>query len=181
MVSATVAVDDGAISNQTIAYPGDTQVIAPSRSSSLRHTASMTDLGEEFESALRRAKDARPGFGFGLGLAGAIIGEGSPVTVSSGPTLGCDIIVTPPVLVVVIDLVLDLYTRSPQLQWDAFFSSGARSSVRQSTFHSISSAQSGTLVTMPAMDTSAILTVESSGLLFQERYAPPLRQTLSEG
>src|SRR5258708_6936858 len=32
-------------------------VIAPSRSSSLRHTASMTDIGEEFESALRRAKD----------------------------------------------------------------------------------------------------------------------------
>ena len=29
----------------------------------------MTDLGEEFESALRRAKDARPGLGFGLGLA----------------------------------------------------------------------------------------------------------------
>ena len=41
----------------------------------------MTDLGEEFESALRRAKDARPGLGFGLGLAGAIIGEGSPVTI----------------------------------------------------------------------------------------------------
>ena len=32
-------------------------VIAPSRSSSLRHTASMTDIGEEFESALRWAKD----------------------------------------------------------------------------------------------------------------------------
>src|SRR5260370_15710974 len=32
-------------------------VIAPSRSSSLWHTASMTDIGEEFESALRRAKD----------------------------------------------------------------------------------------------------------------------------
>ena len=177
------AVDDGAISNQTIAYPGDTRVIAPSRSNSLRRTASMTDLGEEFESALRQAKDARPGFGFGLGLVGAILGEGSHVTVSSGPTLGCDIIVTPPVLVAVVDLVLDLYARSPQLQWDEFFSSGARSSVGQSTFHSVSSAQSGVLVTMLAMGTPAILTVESSGPSFQERlgYAPPLRRTPSEG
>ena len=32
------AVDDGAISNQTIIYPGDPQMIAPSRSSSLRRT-----------------------------------------------------------------------------------------------------------------------------------------------
>src|SRR5216684_5924171 len=32
-------------------------VIAPSCSSSLWHTASMTDIGEEFESALRWAKD----------------------------------------------------------------------------------------------------------------------------
>lgn len=61
------AADDAAISNQTIVYPGDPQVIAPSRSSSLQRTTSMTDLGEEFESALRRAKDARPGLGFGLG------------------------------------------------------------------------------------------------------------------
>ena len=38
------AVDDGAISNQTIVYPGDTRVITPSRSSSLRRTTSMTDL-----------------------------------------------------------------------------------------------------------------------------------------
>jgi hypothetical protein len=56
----------------------------------------MMDLGEEFESALRRAKDRPPGLGFGLGLAGAIIGEGLLVTVSSGLMLGCDIIVTPP-------------------------------------------------------------------------------------
>jgi hypothetical protein len=90
------AADDAAIFNQTFVYPGDPRVIAPSRSSSLRHTTSMTELGEEFESALQRAKDARPGLGFGLRLAGAIIGEGLPVTVSSGSTLGRDIIVTPP-------------------------------------------------------------------------------------
>ena len=62
-------VDDGVISNQTIVYPGDSLVIPPNRISSLRRTTSMTDLGEEFESTLRWAKDARPGLGFGLGLA----------------------------------------------------------------------------------------------------------------
>jgi len=51
-------VDDAAISNQTIVYPGDPRVIAPSRSSSLRRTSSLTDLGGEFESALQWAKDA---------------------------------------------------------------------------------------------------------------------------
>jgi hypothetical protein len=48
------AADDAAISNQTIVYPGDPRVIAPSRSSSLRRTTSTTNLGEEFESALLR-------------------------------------------------------------------------------------------------------------------------------
>jgi len=52
------AVDDAAISNQTIIYPGDPRVIAPSRSSALRHTSSLTDLGEGFESALQWAEDA---------------------------------------------------------------------------------------------------------------------------
>jgi len=47
------AVDDAAISNQAIIYPRDPRVIAPSRSSSLCCTTSMTDLSEEFESALR--------------------------------------------------------------------------------------------------------------------------------
>jgi len=46
-------VDDAAISNQTIVYPGDPRVIAPSRSSSLHRTSSLTDLGEEFKSTLR--------------------------------------------------------------------------------------------------------------------------------
>jgi hypothetical protein len=55
------AVNDDTISNQIIIYPGDPEVIALSRSSSLRRTTSMTDFGEELEFALRRAKDARPG------------------------------------------------------------------------------------------------------------------------
>jgi hypothetical protein len=104
------------------------------------------------------------------------------VTVSSGPMLGCDIIDTPPPSVGrcqsaprpyrrEVDLVLDLYARSPQLQCWTMCSfcpeRGLRSSVGQSSFHSVSSAQSETLVTMSpmaeAMGTSAILTEESSG------------------
>jgi hypothetical protein len=135
------AVDDGVISNQAIVYPGDSRVIAPSRSSSLRRTTSMTDLGEEFESALRRAKDARPGLGFALGLAG-VIGKGSPVTVSSGPTLRRDIIVTPPPNAGRASGSRARPVRSESaasVSDNAFFSSGARSSGEQSTFHSLSS------------------------------------------
>lgn len=93
----TRATDDTALSSQGYLYPGDPRVIAPSRSSSLRRTSSLTDLDEEFASALRRARDSRPGLGFGLGLAGGIpIGEGSPVTVSSGPRLGGPVYMSPP-------------------------------------------------------------------------------------
>jgi len=55
----------------------------------------MTDLGEEFESALRRAKDARPGLGFGLGLAGAKVPSSEKVRLllSSGLTLGRDMMI----------------------------------------------------------------------------------------
>ncbi|KZV75651.1 hypothetical protein PENSPDRAFT_646947 [Peniophora sp. CONT] len=42
------------LSTLTGAMPGDPRVIAPSRSSSLRRTSSMTDLDAEFDSALRR-------------------------------------------------------------------------------------------------------------------------------
>ena len=90
-------------------------MIAPSRSSSLRRTTSMTDLGKEFKSALRRDKDAQPGLGFGLGLAGAVMGEGSPVTVSSGPRSGAILWLHPhPMLVV---LVHYLCARSLRLQY----------------------------------------------------------------
>jgi len=159
------AVDDAAISNQTIVYPGDPRVIAPSRSSSLRRTTSLTDLGEEFESALQRAKDARPGLGFGLGLAGAIVGEGSPVTVSSGPTLRRDIIVTPPPSAGRgASRARAVGSESAaSVSDDAFFSSGARTSGEQSTFHSLSS-HSETYVTTPLTDTSSsIPTEETSG------------------
>ncbi|KAI0943617.1 hypothetical protein AcW1_002739 [Taiwanofungus camphoratus] len=91
------ATDDSAVSHQAFLYPGDPRVIAPSRSSSLRRTSSLTDLDQEFASAVRRAREARPGLGFGLGLAGGIpVGDGSPVTVSSGPRLGRDVYMSPP-------------------------------------------------------------------------------------
>jgi hypothetical protein len=95
----------------------------------------MTDLGEEVESALRRAKDTGPGLGFGLGLAGAIIGEGSPVTASSGPMLGHDIIVMPPPSVGHSGGSRAQPVRpesAASVSDDAFFSSGAGSSVGQS-------------------------------------------------
>ena len=137
------AVDDGAISNQTIVYPGDPRVIGPSRSSSLRRTTSMTDLGEEFESALRRAKDARPGLGFGL----ALIGEGSPVTVSSGPTLRRDVIVTPPPGARGGGSRARLTNPETLASGsdDTFFTSGARTSGDPSTSYTVSSSSSDTL------------------------------------
>ncbi|KAH9993287.1 hypothetical protein BJV74DRAFT_884401 [Russula compacta] len=156
------AADDAAISNQTLVYPGDPRVIAPSRSSSLRRTTSMTDLDEEFESALRRAKDARPGLGFGLGLTSAIIGEGLPVTVSSGPTLRRDIIVTPPPTAGrSVARVRAVGSESvASVSDEAFFSSGGRSAAEQSTFRSLSSTQSGTNPTTSTIeDTSGSGTV----------------------
>lgn len=56
----------------------------------------MTDLDEEFQTAVRRARDAKPGLGFGLSLVGALTGDVSPVTVSSGSRLSGDVRVTPP-------------------------------------------------------------------------------------
>ena len=56
----------------------------------------MTDLDEEFQTAVRRARDAKPGLGFGLSLVGALTGDASPVTISSGSTLSRDVQVTPP-------------------------------------------------------------------------------------
>ena len=87
----TRTVDDTVISNSEYIYPGDSRAIHPVRGNSLRRSGSMTDLDEEFSSALRRAKGAKPGLGF----AGVVLGS-APVTISSGPTLGRDVVVTPP-------------------------------------------------------------------------------------
>ena len=82
------ATDDTAISSRGYLYPGDTRVIAPSRSSSLRRTTSLTDLDEEFASAMGRAR-ARGGLGFGVGST--VLGDGTPVTMSSGTRLTSDV------------------------------------------------------------------------------------------
>ena len=93
----TRATDDGAASSQGYFYPGDRRVVPPSRSSSLRRTSSLTDLDGEFADARRRAQDGHPSLGFGLSLAGGIaVGEGSPVTVSSGQRLGGNVYMSPP-------------------------------------------------------------------------------------
>ena len=93
----TRATDDNAISNSSYLYPSDPRVITPSRSSSRRRTSSMADLEEEFQTALHRARGAKPGLGFGgLSLVGALTGDASPVTISSGSRLSGDVRVTPP-------------------------------------------------------------------------------------
>lgn len=112
-------------------YPSDPRIIAPSRSSSLRRTSSLTDLDEEFASAVSRARSAKPGLGFGLGLvndalssksSGILgVGEGSPVTVSSGPRLWNDVRVTPPPSGKV-------KSRALSVSEEEFFSAGSRTS-----------------------------------------------------
>ncbi|KAG1873071.1 hypothetical protein DFJ58DRAFT_409880 [Suillus subalutaceus] len=112
-------------------YPSDPRIIAPSRSSSLRRTSSLTDLDEEFASAVSRARSAKPGLGFGLSLvnermsseSGGILGvvEGSPVTVSSGPRLGGDVRVTPPP-------TGKIRNRALSVSEEEFFSAGSRTS-----------------------------------------------------
>ncbi|KAG0704129.1 hypothetical protein DFH29DRAFT_913089 [Suillus ampliporus] len=112
-------------------YPSDPRIIAPSRSSSLRRTSSLTDLDEEFASAVSRARTAKPGLGFGLSLvndalsseSGGIlgVGEGSPVTVSSGPRLGGDVRVTPPP-------TGKTRNRALSVSEEEFFSAGSRTS-----------------------------------------------------
>ena len=79
----TQTVDDTVIQNQEYVYRGDPRVITPSRGNSMRRSGSMTDLDEAFKTAIDRARGAGP---FG----------GSPVTISSGSTLGKNIFVTPP-------------------------------------------------------------------------------------
>ena len=74
-------VDDTVIQNQEYVYPGDPRHIPPSRGNSLRRTGSTGDLDQEFARAMKAKASAL---------------TGSPVTVSSGPSLGRDIFVTPP-------------------------------------------------------------------------------------
>ena len=48
-------------------------------------------------STVSRARNARSGLGFRMRLVGGtVLGDGSPVTVSSGPRFGGDVRVTPP-------------------------------------------------------------------------------------
>jgi hypothetical protein len=129
--------DDAAVSNQSYLYPGDPRVIAPSRSSSLRRTSSLTDLDEEFASAVNRARHAKPGLGFGLSLVGGLLGDGSPVTVSSGPRLSAEVRITPPPSAKAKTRPLS------DVSDDNFFSAGSRtSSSEPRSFYSMTSSTS---------------------------------------
>ncbi|EGO01064.1 hypothetical protein SERLA73DRAFT_151625 [Serpula lacrymans var. lacrymans S7.3] len=129
--------------SEAFLYPGDPRVIGPSRSSSLRRTSSMTDLDEEFATAVSRARSARPGLGFGLSLVGGtLLGDGSPVTVSSGPRLGGDVRVTPPP-----SSRGGKSRPHSEMSDDAFFSAGSRTSSsdpnsNSSNFYSVTSTSS---------------------------------------
>jgi hypothetical protein len=56
----------------------------------------MTDLDEDFQTALHRVRDTTPGLGFGLSLVGALMGDASPATISNGSRLSGDVRITSP-------------------------------------------------------------------------------------
>ncbi len=87
----TGTVDDTVIHNDGYVYPGDRRVIAPSRGNSLRRTGSMTDMDSEFTSALDRARGGPPSKGKLRQFF-----DYSPVSISSGSSLGKDVFITPP-------------------------------------------------------------------------------------
>ncbi|KAF5325364.1 hypothetical protein D9619_009638 [Psilocybe cf. subviscida] len=101
----THTVDDTVIHDrdQEYIYPGDSRAISIRRRSqrhSLRRTGSMTDLDEGFKSAVDRSRQTSGGFGI-LGALGGLFGgnagvTASPVTISSGSSLGKDVFMTPP-------------------------------------------------------------------------------------
>lgn len=74
-------VDDSVIVNQEYVYRDDPRAIVPSRGNSLRRSSSLTDLDEEFAKALKRRN--------------RIGGAASPVTASSGSSLGKDVYLNP--------------------------------------------------------------------------------------
>lgn len=87
----TGTVDDTVIHNDGYVYPGDRRVIAPSRGNSLRRTGSMTDMDSEFNTALDRARGGPSSKGKMRQFF-----DYSPVSVSSGSSLGKDVFITPP-------------------------------------------------------------------------------------
>ncbi|KAK7678727.1 hypothetical protein QCA50_018309 [Cerrena zonata] len=141
----TRTLDDSALSGSSYLQPTGTGVIGPTRMRSLRRTSSLTDLGEDIESAARLARQARGGLGFGLGLVGLPVGEGAPVTVSSGPRLRGDVRLTPPPRSRASSRTRGSSETSSD---DAFFSAGSRSATTRtptSSYYSSSSFTRGLL------------------------------------
>ena len=139
-------VDDTVIQNQEYVYPGDPRHIPPSRGSSLRHTGS--DLDQEFTWAVQGKRS---------GLAA------SPVTISSGPSLGQDICVTlPPSVVRGSDRSRLEYSGSQSDE--AFVSAGlSGSSTLSSTYYS----QSGVQTTTGLFTNETLCSPLSGGTLTQ--------------
>lgn len=138
----TRTLDDSALSGSSYIHPTGTGVIGPTRMRSLRRTSSLTDLGEDIESAARLARQARGGLGFGLGLVGLPIGDGAPVTVSSGPRLRGDVRLTPPPRSRASSRTRESSETSTSLSDAAFFSAGSRSGTTRtptSSYYSSSS------------------------------------------
>jgi hypothetical protein len=137
-------VDDTVIQNQEYVYPGDPRHIPPGRGSSLRRTGSMNDLDNESPRAVKGKKS---------GLVA------SPVTISSDPSLGQDIFVTPPPSVTRgSDRSRSDYSGSQSDE--AFFSASlSGSSIRSSTYYS----QLGDQTTSTGLFTNETLRGPSSG------------------
>ncbi|KAI0692708.1 hypothetical protein BC835DRAFT_31415 [Cytidiella melzeri] len=154
--SQTRALDDNALSNQTYLPHADPRVIPPSRMSSLRRTSSLTDLDAEFDSALRRARNARPGLGFGLSLAAGVpMGEALPVTISSGARLGSPVSLTPPPRDRSRTRVSET---ASSVSEDPFFSaSSTQTRTPTSSFYSTSSFTQGLTTTGIATDETIVL------------------------
>ncbi|CAL1709933.1 unnamed protein product [Somion occarium] len=146
----TRTLDDSALSGSSYLLPSGAGVIGPARTRSLRRTSSLTDLGEDIESAARQARESRGGLGFGLGLVGLPLGDGAPVTVSSGPRLHGDVRLTPPPRSRASSRTRGSSETSTSLTDDAFFSAGSGSGTTRtptSSYYSSSSFTRGLLST----------------------------------
>ncbi|KAF9530522.1 hypothetical protein CPB83DRAFT_165178 [Crepidotus variabilis] len=147
-------VDDNVIRNQEYIYPGDRRVITPSRGR--RRSGSMTDLDDEFREVVSRARGSGGMFG------------GSPVTISSGSSLGRNIFVTPPP-----STGRGSDRARSEISDENFFSAGSnglRSNVSSTYFSQTSFTSTGAPRTMTGTRTDS-LTVTGTGITPTGTYA----------
>ncbi|KAL1745948.1 hypothetical protein HDZ31DRAFT_73187 [Schizophyllum fasciatum] len=143
-------VDDTVISNDGYVYPGDPRVIPSRRRSLLRRAGSMTDLDEEFTNATSRPRDSAR--------------FASPVTISSGPSLGREVFVTPPPSTRMSDKTSSRGSASEAAD-ETFFSQGASSDENRSALSSFYTRSSYGTGTFTGLTTSGTSRTESNSLL----------------